>query len=526
MYALLVADDEALVRQGIIARLASLQATPARVLEASNGLEALNLIRLHRPQIVITDIRMPYMDGLALIAEATKLFPDTRFILLSGYADFEYAKQAIRLGVSSYLLKPVTNETLFQALSRAISQLNARQEETDRLIEIERMRDDLGILDRQQKFYRLLHTGVDDPASAFLHQQLFGKAYRGYILAIARLDARPDEDDGADLTLAEWKRLFAACPQPVQAQLFTRFDARRSVYAVFAINDEAEWVKRLAGYFERIIVQTRRSQDACMTIGMSELCAQISPRARTQAAEAFQQHLTCGHGRCYPYARDGTAQHAQALRDDLAALQYHIERMECSAIEPRLREMFSEKRTAGASSDYILIAWFRIVCVLMQLYSKLPASAAPSQESMRPDMLDRFHTKEEFISYLSQLIYSAMQPDAAGDMRGRSRITLALQYINEHYQEELTVNDLSCQYAFSPSYFSAAFKKETGVGVVTYITGLRVQSACALLRSTSLSVNEIARRCGYSDSQYFFRVFKRTMGTTPLLYRREKASPV
>ncbi|MGB8455878.1 MAG: response regulator [Anaerocolumna sp.] len=126
---ILIADDEELIRKGIIARLEYLDIKPSAIYEAENGFQALELLIKHKVDIIITDIRMADMDGLTLIKQTIPLYPKIQFIILSGYAEFAYAEQAIRLGVKAYLLKPISNE----ALKKAIEDVQQKLEEGEQL---------------------------------------------------------------------------------------------------------------------------------------------------------------------------------------------------------------------------------------------------------------------------------------------------------------------------------------------------------------------------------------------------------
>jgi len=132
---LLIADDEALIRQGIIARLEYLNLKPNKVYEAENGRQALEIMKKHKVDIVITDIRMADMDGITFIKEARPNFPKVQFIILSGYAEFSYAEQAIRLNVGTYLLKPIANDALKEAIEGAIARLEEGESLSKKVIE-------------------------------------------------------------------------------------------------------------------------------------------------------------------------------------------------------------------------------------------------------------------------------------------------------------------------------------------------------------------------------------------------------
>lgn len=136
-------------------------------------------------------------------------------------------------------------------------------------------------------------------------------------------------------------------------------------------------------------------------------------------------------------------------------------------------------------------------------------------------ILDELHSVEEMEGYLINVVMECMQNEGAVDTNARNKIMLAIQYIQENYNENIAINELAERYGMSPNYFSSVFKKELKQSTVNYITEFRIKKAREYLVETDKSVVEIAKKVGYEDSQYFFRVFKKSTGLTPLQYRQQ-----
>ena len=137
------------------------------------------------------------------------------------------------------------------------------------------------------------------------------------------------------------------------------------------------------------------------------------------------------------------------------------------------------------------------------------------------NILDELHNVEEMEGYLIDIVMDCMQSEGAVDTNARNKIMLALQFIQENYNENIAINELAERYGMSPNYFSSVFKKELKQSTVNYITEFRIKKAREFLVETDKSVVEIAKKVGYEDSQYFFRVFKKSTGLTPLQYRQQ-----
>ncbi len=522
MYRLLIVDDEAIVRQGIIARLTHLWKKPMQSREAQDGQQALEIIKTWQPQIIITDIRMPNMDGLAFIRAARESSPGAQFIILSGYAEFTYAKEALSLGVIGYLLKPISSEALLDILSHAVKQLENQLQMDNVKQENELMRADLVAIDGQQKLLRLLSLAEESQPDQVvsLNKQLFQDNSRRHILAMIGISspANPERwDDAVD----RFRKLFQQNAIPAPAYIFPVLASSSRFYIVFGCGDGDGHAGLLQNGLERLLGTGLKSNEETWTVGLSEPCRLIDKKAHSQATQAFCQRLTQGNGHCYLFHPIRLTEFSQAFESDLSQLRSTIDRMDTRVIESRLRQMFSRQHPAAASPEYVWAAWFRIINMLMQLSAQPNATPYVPKENFVMDSLDRFRDKEEFITYLCQLISASIHPGNVEAMKVDMRISLVIEYVRTHFHEDLSINDLSYQYALSPNYFSSTFKKATGIGFVNYIAKLRMDKACSLLRNMDWSVAEIARSVGYNDSQYFFRIFKKYTDMTPLQYKRE-----
>lgn len=157
MFKMLIVDDEKLIRKGLIAKLAHNDISFSWIGEASNGKEAIALIEANHPGIVITDIRMPVMDGIELMRCCYENFPRIKFIVLSGYAEFEYAKQALNMGAIAYLLKPIDESNLVKVVTKAMSEIQYLQQAEENAKEVELLKKDLDkLLDKVETYNQIV----------------------------------------------------------------------------------------------------------------------------------------------------------------------------------------------------------------------------------------------------------------------------------------------------------------------------------------------------------------------------------
>lgn len=511
MYRILIVDDEYLVRRSLIQRIQSIS-SDYELLEAGDSENAIRICAQWQPHIVIADIHMPMMDGLTMIERMKAANSAVQFLVLSGYAEFPLAQKALHLGVVDYLVKPVDNATLASALDKCIGLISASQSRTELTLKHERLENNLQSLNRRLDFMCLLDLPENAPAaeSEQLHRRLFQRESPLYVLALLRASFHSDSDFSRDWLM---QMITGELPRTGSIpHLFPHLTRDKCLYCVFTLNAPGE----LAGahrYLEALTdaVSKRGIQ---LTAGMSLPLPRICITAKTQAQDALRQRLLFSNGQIYLFTNDyNPLQHAE-LQSELERLQKALEHSDAAAIRSSILKIFTPPR--NVAMHYITRAYFGVMCILFSLFTVNDPSLRIS-----PDTLDTFWDKDEFIRYLINLADSTMHRCSAENAGAISRVHLAIEYINSHYSEDISLGSICAQYAISVSYFSDLLKKELGCSLVNYITKLRIDNSCHLLQNSGLSVTDIACRVGYQDVRYFFRVFKKHQGMTPMQYRKQ-----
>ena len=206
----------------------------------------------------------------------------------------------------------------------------------------------------------------------------------------------------------------------------------------------------------------------------------------------------------------------------LHLLEQYIEHNEIFKVKNLVQEIFSEELVKKYGSAYLRIMWIRILNLLLHHYERRGRNAAEIEKMLQNyNLLDRIQSLQEIRQKIIEMVMECVSTESVADANARSKIQMAIGYIQEHFAENLTVNVLVEHYGMSPNYFSSMFKKEMSRSAVNYITELRINQARELLYHSELSVVDISKKVGYEDSQYFFRVFKKYLGMTPLQYREE-----
>ena len=242
----------------------------------------------------------------------------------------------------------------------------------------------------------------------------------------------------------------------------------------------------------------------------------------SEARQALKQRIIYGKANIYFYEDIRILGEQEFPVSQLHLLEQYIEHNEIFKVKNLVQEIFSEELVKKYGSAYLRIMWIRILNLLLHHYERRGRNAAEIEKMLQNyNLLDRIQSLQEIRQKIIEMVMECVSTESVADANARSKIQMAIGYIQEHFAENLTVNVLAEHYGMSPNYFSSMFKKEMSRSAVNYITELRINQARELLYHSELSVVDISKKVGYEDSQYFFRVFKKYLGMTPLQYREE-----
>ncbi len=527
---ILIADDEELIRQGIIARLEYLDLRPAAVYEAENGVRALEILKEHKVDIIITDIRMADMDGLTLINKTKPLYPKIQFIILSGYAEFAYAEQAIRLGVKAYLLKPISNEALKKAMEDVLSEL-AEGELLNRTVRE-------GARSLLEKKDYLFEKNLNDLLRNTESHNERKKVYdivnkeipiknKWVMVIIINIDGDSYEQKQfgyKDIELMQFsvKNVFKELNTSCHKTIVNNLANVNQLFVVFS-SDRGETLRKEAErVFTRLLNILWKQMGILLTAGISSVKKTLSAESTKEAQEAFLQRMIHGNSNLYFYDDIKLLSSDNFPASELNMLRQYVERHDAGNIEFLINEIFSDERIKKYNISYIRILWVRIIGILLKTENTSFAKDTKQMEKLvlNFEVLDSFYSIKELRNHLYSLILEGIQTDGDIDINSKNKIKLAIKYIQDNYNQDIAINDMAEKFNMSPNYFSAVFKRETGRTTVNFIKDLRLKKACEYLAHSDKSVVEISKEVGYEDSQYFFKVFKKAIGQTPLQYRK------
>ena len=521
MYRLLIADDEDHLRDLIVNQI-DWKSLGFEVASARDGREALALAKEFQPEALLTDIRMPFIDGLELIQLLKKENPALFAIVLSGHDEFNYAKNSLKMGVTDYLLKPIRPQMLVDTMRELKAEMDtaaAKRADFDRIqLQLEESMPFL----RQQ--YLLMAMHESQPEELILKQfQYLGVEVSGTAYALCLLAHTPPESP-AD----KFFTFFAV--QDILKKQFSEnavcfFDSDGTHYVLCGLSGEAQERAGMIGRLQSAVDSVGRqlSLTATASIGLDVAALSSLSQSLKSALAALDSQVTGGAGRVYD-ARDYLVQEEnrfdfsfKTISDIVTKLPYEPPEV----LRLKLDAMFEELRVQNCTD----ITCLRIVCAdLINGAHKLLSEYDESADSINGEIyheLFSLRTLDELRALASLYILDVKEKvDAERKQKQQSLVGQAHAYIDEHFcDSSLSLSNVAQQYYVSPSYLSNLFKRKYDMNFVEYVTRLRMERAMELLQTTELKTYEIAEQVGYNDPQYFSNSFKKYTGTTPSKYK-------
>ena len=532
LYRIILVDDEEEVRKGIIRKI-DWEALGFQVVgDAENGQDALEKIEQLEPDVVMTDIRMPYMDGLTLTSWIRQKYPSVKVLIFSGFDDFEYAQKAIKLNVTEYILKPVNVEELTRILNRVRENLD---QEIEQRRDVDLLRESyLSSLPILRELFLNDMVRGNMPAEN-IRQKL--EEYKIDILgaekwltAVINVENEASEETG--LTLHQEKELI---PISVKSLLednlkdycrFTAFNSAVGVTLIAAVDGERKQTS-LIDLLGDICKEIKRILQVTVTIGIGYFSRELEqlPAAYQSAVDALGYREIVGTGKTIyindmePVSRGKLQLETRDEADLIAVVKFGTR----EKIEAAAKSFAARMEGARVHMRQLQVYQMSIINCLIRLMQQqdLELGAMFGTDEMYGKVIYGNMKPEEFASVITEVgcrMNEAMNRER--DKTAKKVILEAKQYILDHYQDpELSVDVMCRQLHMSPAYFSTVFKRETGQTYIAYLTEVRLDKAVELLNTTDDKTYVIAQKVGYQEQNYFSYVFKKRFGISPTKFR-------
>lgn len=512
MIKVLIVDDERIIRFGITSMIRWNDLGIELVGEASNGEEGLQLFCETTPDIVITDIRMSGMDGIEMMTRIKQIKPEVKFAILSGYQDFSYAKEAIHLGVSDYLLKsdlmPEDIEAILKRMIREIQGADAASGRTSAASGIN-IKNMLGELCHGIRILSNPDLSAQDAA-------LFDCGYCCLCIGVKK--------DSFERRGEQTKPLLSELQDQVK-EILINYNVMTCLSGDFlevlvfgSIPRQTEMKDRIAKW-----IQLLKSQEvAVITVGKSRFHQGIGQiqACYDQACLANNRRLFDGCGKLIEYHESASGdEHRKREGEtpvdfDLSKIEKYVEYDDSVKLQNYLEVLFEQLKQ---QQNYDMV---HMVCMEMIVLLNKCADYYFPEEVMferKQRIYQEYRSKEELneiACWMKQEFLSILR-EKAGRTSGSKRVISDVQkYINENYSSDITLLQLSELVHLNKNYLGNLFRKETGQSISEYVIEIRMAKAKELLLHTQLTAKSIAEKVGYEDERYFYKVFKRTTGYT------------
>ena len=543
MLKIFLAEDEVIVRETIKRMIPWENLGFELVGEAADGEMALPLLLRQKPDLLITDIKMPFMDGLTLAKVAKKEIPGLKVVILSGYDDFNYAKQAINIGVEDYLLKPITKNVLIERLTEIRSRYEHEKTQKEYY---EKFHREMQAYEKNSSrdFFEALVRGSMDMMEIYRRSEKLGLdiVAEAYNVLIFTMNCEEDFS-GQREGYSEW--------EAESLELLEEFFSENTSAMLFRCNIFSYGVL-IKGQKETIEENTRscvseiqrifdrKEQKRQWFVAAGEPVERLSQIQKSyySASRAFSQRYLYDENILY-YDEMASMEKKNVTEDDSTYLQ----KVDVNALNPAILQKFLSngllEETENFVKDYFYAIGqepleslvFRNYVTLnvrfsvMSFLKEIGCDTRTLEQEDTEDVLsESSKSLENAIAYAEKIISQAIAlRDQNSGNKNRSILKTAVDFIDSHYMEEdMSLNKAANAANVSANHFSALFSQNMGQTFIEYLTNLRMNKAKEYLRCTSMRSSEIAGEIGYKDAHYFSYLFKKTQGMTPSDYRKAR----
>jgi Response regulator containing CheY-like receiver domain and AraC-type DNA-binding domain len=538
MIKVFLVEDEIVIREGIHRMIPWTEYGFEFAGEAGDGEIALPLIRAIKPDVLITDIKMPFMDGIALSKLIKKELPDMKIIIISGFDDFKYAQQAISLGVERYLLKPITKNNFIEVLEEIRIKFEM---ENQQKIYIEKFQNEIQEYEQYSRrdFFEMLVAGHVDLQKTYemaekLQIDILAQCYNIVLFSINNLEKGHIISD-----------TYSEDTAKVQNSIEHVF--HNHMEFVLFRNQMFSYAVLIKGEKDKIIEKT----DECVKIledifskggkHVNWFVCTGKPVERLSTLHESYKDAMCAFA--YRYMDSSRVLTYGDMRkeyvDEMNLNNININAMNSEVIRNFLSNALLDEVDSFVHNYFQMIGEDALCSRMFQQYVILNLHFCTvsfiqklgfSKEDLEDDLIyvcmDNIVSKEKAAEVAKNILEKGiLLREESTKSRYKSIIDIALDYMHENYMEEtITLNKVACAANVSANHFSALFSQEMKQTFIEYLTELRMNKAKELLRCTDKRSGEIALDIGYKDSHYFSFLFKKTQGCTPSDYRNKRRS--
>jgi len=502
--------------------------------EAANGVDGLKICSIVKPDIILTDIKMPEMDGLEFSRKVKEILPDIKVVFISGHGDFDYARSAVDLNAFGYILKPFRIEEVMEVVRKVLSKCDDEQKKEDERVQLRKILDEnKGIL--KDSLIRELMDGTDIDDGIWERINYLGLKISKGIYCVLLLEVDEYENAVRNMTVEEKQIFSLSILEKIRQKLDKRCMGEvvkvsgKNYIIMLSISGEVS--KEFSAGETYSVAESVKSRieemNITVTIGISSTCDELNGLSilHEEARNALQYKLFNMKGQIIniDYLQFSNAK----TEIDLKMLDNKVVKcLRLGSVE-KVHELMNELfdsilPSKNISGNYIQNVCISIMCSAMRFLNEINCTFDDvlGDGVLVWNKLLKFETIDDVKQWMTNIFAAIIETvNLKKKSKNQMIVDKIIEIMNEKYSEDLTTKELSKVIFISPNYIGAIFKEETGIGILTFLTRLRMEKAEEMLKDPNMKVYEIAQKVGYNNTPYFSTIFRDYTGMTPSEYR-------
>lgn len=521
----LVVDDEFYTRKAVIKMLNEKYGEMLTIDEAENGAKAIEIIEKQIPDAVLTDVRMPEVDGLQLAKYINENNLKCSVIIFSGYADFEYARKAIKYGADDYILKPVKKENLFEVIDKV-------QEKIDKTINIEvnerilktRLLEADGVL-VESKLNEIIQKNSDTAGFSYCQLLKMGKAPLSYkVFVLFQKDSFSDNDK------TELREAFEKGGESLVYTFFNSSYRNELVILCFGMEGKEKFeYKDLPKQYYHIKQIFHSLDERKAVVGASSTYSAAAPLfiAYEEAKKAALTHLVTGWGKVYEFEKikEFWIRKKYPYNEELRIFKHLLEERKEEPAANNIKKIFQNtKEETMISMNHLEETCIKLTNIINDVWKEIFSNNKEIIDSLsfKQFNFSNFYELQDIENYYYELVKKTCNAAVRKKDYNQTSLVSELQkYIREHYYEDISLEEIATEkYFMNFSYLSRIFKAETGETFSNALLKIRMEKAKQLLMEKDIPITQVASLTGYNNTAYFVKMFKKYYGETPGYYKK------
>lgn len=520
MYRLLVVDDEKILLDSI-SYIVKKNFPLVEIETARSGREGIEKAEIRKPDIVFMDIKMSGINGIEAIREIKMIYRDCVFVIITAYEKFDFAREAIELGVVEYILKPVNKESTINVLNHCINIVETERMKKKRERSLKEKYENIVPLIESEFVYSLIFCNSTYIDFADLSKLCEITGEGGYIITIRLLD-RPSGENGKNESNHNKTHIYHILKDVIKSELNCFIGPlmidKIPVFVPSGNMDSPSSIKTDAVEYGNLISKAIAEKvQVKFLLGIGNYYDKLDAMIHSY----YESLKALSYGKPYKIV------HVGDISEEKTEFDYPLKH----------EELFIEKASHGQTQEALEAFSFVFNWISEKYYDSLETAKSKVIELII--IINRFSVSNGghvSTGYMSEIMYIhdlstldhwckekiVVITNRIRDIKANHLNTLILkarEYINSNYSSQITLEDIAKEININPHYFSRLFKEETGENFIEYLTSIRIEKAKELLNTTCLSIKEICYLIGYNDPNYFCRIFKKTNGITPTEFK-------